>query len=48
MIEEIEEEKHIFLDADGEKYDIRLWAFLPIVADLNGMGLYRECAVYAL
>lgn len=37
MIEEIEEEKHIFLDADGEKYDIRLWAFLPIAADLNGM-----------
>ena len=24
-------------DADGEKYDIRLWAFLPIAADLNGM-----------
>lgn len=37
LIEEIEEEKHIFLDADGEKYDIRLWAFLPIAADLNGM-----------
>lgn len=37
LIEKIEEEKHIFLDADGEKYDIRLWAFLPIAADLNGM-----------
>lgn len=37
LIEEIEEEKHIYLDADGEKYDIRLWAFLPIAADLNGM-----------
>ena len=37
LIEKIEEEKNIFLDADGEKYDIRLWAFLPIAADLNGM-----------
>ena len=37
LIEKIEEEKHIFLDVDGEKYDIRLWAFLPIAADLNGM-----------
>lgn len=37
LIEKIEEEKHIFLDADGGKYDIRLWAFLPIAADLNGM-----------
>ena len=37
FIEKIEEEKHIYLDADGEKYDIKLWAFLPIAADLNGM-----------
>lgn len=37
LIEKIEKEKHIFLDADGAKYDIRLWAFLPIAADLNGM-----------
>ena len=47
MIEKIEEEKHIFLDVDGEKYDIRLWAFLPIAADLNGM-VCRENVQYML
>ena len=48
MIEEIEEEKHIFLDADGEKYDIRLWAFLPIAADLNGMVCTENVQQYML
>ena len=47
LIEKIEEEKHIFLDVDGEKYDIRLWAFLPIAADLNGM-VCRENVQYML
>ena len=39
--------EHIFLDVDGEKYDIRLWAFLPIAADLNGM-VCRENLQYML
>ena len=47
LIEKIEEEKHSFLDVDGEKYDIRLWAFLPIAADLNGM-VCRENVQYML
>lgn len=47
LIEEIEEEKRILLDADGEKYDIRIEAFLPIAADLNGM-VCRENIRYTL
>lgn len=37
VIEEIEEEKRILLDVDGDKYDIRIMVFLPIAADMNGM-----------
>ena len=37
LIEEIEEEKHILLSAGGRRYDIRIQAFLPVAADLNGM-----------
>ena len=37
VIEEIEEEKRILLNVDGEKYDIHIQAFLPIAADMNGM-----------
>lgn len=48
LIEKIEEEKHIFLDVDGQKYDIRLWAFLPIAGGFERYGMQGECAVYAL
>ena len=37
LIEEIEEEKRILLSAGGQRYDIRIQAFLPVAADLNGM-----------
>ena len=37
LIEEIEEEKHILLSAGSQRFDIRIQAFLPIAADLNGM-----------
>lgn len=47
LIEKIEEEKHIFLDVDGEKYDIRLWAFLRC-GGFERYGMQGECAVYAL
>ena len=38
LIEEIEEEKRILLSAGGQRYDIRIQAFLPVAADLNGIG----------
>ena len=34
LIEEIEEEKRILLSAGGQRYDIRIQAFLPVAADL--------------
>lgn len=37
LIEEIDEEKRILLSAGGQRYDIRIQAFLPVAADLNGM-----------
>lgn len=37
LIEEIEEEKRILLSAGSQRFDIRIQAFLPIAADLNGM-----------
>ena len=37
LIEEIEEEKRILLSAGGQRYDIRIQAFLPVAADLNGV-----------
>ena len=43
LIEEIEEEKRILLSAGGQRYDIRIQAFLPVAADLNGM--HGECTV---
>ena len=41
LIEEIEEEKRIILSAGGQRYDIRIRAFLPVAADLNGMEIGR-------
>ena len=36
VIEDIEFSKRIFLNIDGEEYDIRTWSFNPIDADENG------------
>ena len=36
------------MDVDGEKYDIRLWAFLPDCGGFERYGMQGECAVYAL